>query len=188
MKNKQELSQVDIARIFFKIGTCSFGGWSTTAFLLEKELQLDRQAITPKRLNGAVAYAQILPGATQVAMVSNVGYKLRGVSGASIATVCYLLPALALITLFAIIYFRFAVGSGIMAYMGGLVAALGGVVLANAYNIGKRHATNYFLWTAVTLALGAKLILGINAVVIILVFGLAGLAYSLIASRRANKL
>lgn len=188
MKNKHELSWGDIARIFFKIGACSFGGWSTTALLLEKELQIDRKAITSKRLNGAVAYAQILPGATQVAIVSNVGYKLRGISGALVAAGCYLLPALTLITLFAVIYFRFAVGSGIMAYMGGLTAALGGVILANAFSIGKRHATNYLLWMAVILAFGAKLILGINAVVIILIFGLAGLACSLIVSRRANKL
>jgi chromate transporter len=146
VKNKHNLNWGYIARVFVKTGMYSFGGWATTALLLEKELQIDCKVITAKQLNGAVAYAQILPGATQVAIVSNVGYRLRGIPGALVATTCYLLPALTLITLFAFLYFQFAAGSGIMSHMGGLIAALGGVILANAYNIGKRHATNHWLW------------------------------------------
>lgn len=186
MENKHELSWGYIARIFFKIGMYSFGGWTTTALLLEKELKIDRKFIAAKQLNGAVAYAQILPGATQVAIVSNAGYKLRGVSGALTATACYLLPSIALITLFAIVYFRFADSSGIMTHMDGLIAALGGVILANAYNIGKRHASKCWLWLAVVVAFVAKFVLGINAVVIILAFGLVGLAYSMLVSRRGE--
>ena len=180
---KQAITDKKLILIFLKTGSSSFGGWSTTALLLEKEL-VDKKLLTKKQLDGAVAYAQMLPGATQVAIVSNVGYRLRGLKGALLATASYLLPALSLITLFAILYFRYLTGAGIMHHLGGLIAALGGIILANAYHIGKRHATHWVLWVAVIVAALSKLWLGMNALAIILLFGLVGLVFSWLKVRR----
>jgi len=71
-----------------------------------------------------------------------------------------------------------------MPHMGGLIAALGGVIVANAYNIGKRHVSHPLLWLAVIAALLARLVLDVNAVIIILSFGVAGLLYSFVAAKR----
>lgn len=167
----------ELAGIFLKVGASSFGGWSTTALLLEKELIAQRHAIRKEQLHGNIAYAQILPGATQVAIVSSAGYTLRGYMGALIAATCYLLPALSLITLFAVLYFHYAHDEQLANHMKGLIATLGGVILANAYRIAQRHVVRTALWAAVVVALIAKL-LGANAVVILLSFGGIGLAWS----------
>ena len=66
------LNYTDIAKIFLRTGMMSFGGWSTTALLLEQELVKKHKAMEASDIKGAVAYAQILPGATQVSIVSNV--------------------------------------------------------------------------------------------------------------------
>src|SRR5882724_745828 len=116
---KHTVSWKEITSVCVRIGARSFGGWSTTVLMLEKELVGERNVLTKEQLHGAVAYAQVLPGATQVAIVSNVGYKLRGIPGAFVATACYLLPALSLITMFAFLYFHFAYGSNVMAHMDG---------------------------------------------------------------------
>jgi chromate transporter len=168
----------DFALIFLTIGGRSFGGWSTTALLLEYELVTKRKVATKTQLNGAVAYAQMLPGATQVAIVANLGYRLRGIRGALISTTAYLLPALSLITIFGFVYFHYISGTQIMHHMGGLLAALAGIILANAYRIGKRHATHWLLWGVIVLAGIARLWWGINVLVIIVSFGLIGLACS----------
>lgn len=181
---KQAIGWGELGQIFFRVGARSFGGWSTTALLLEKELVTQRKAITKVQLHGAVAYAQILPGATQVAIVSNAGYKLRGIPGAFLATACYLLPALSLLTIFAALYFRYAQGSQFVNHLGGLIAALGGVIFANAYNIGKRHVTHPALWLFVASAFIARLFLGINAVFIIVGLGAIGLVSSWVKARR----
>lgn len=173
------LSAAQIVRIFLKTGALSFGGWSTTVVLLEKELGRKPAAMASVDLKGAAAYAQILPGATQVAIVSNVGYQLRGVSGALLATVSYLLPAISLMTLFAVLYFGYLRQSNILEHLDGLIPALGGIILANAYRIGSKHVTHPLLWLVVAGACLALLLLHIHALVIILLFGITALLLSL---------
>jgi chromate transporter len=186
VKSLKEITDKELALIFLKIGSSSFGGWSTTALLLEKELIDKRNLLARSQLDGAVAYAQMLPGATQVAIVSNVGYRLKGLRGAITATTSYLLPALSLITLFAAIYFHYVAGTDLMRHLGGLIAALGGIILANAYHIGKRHATHWTLWFIVVVAVIAKLWLGLNALIIIILFGAVALAVSWLKQRKQS--
>ena len=172
------LSYARLAKIFFKTGMLSFGGWSTTSLLLTKELTSKNKILPLKQLEGAVAYAQVLPGATQVAIVANVGYKLRNIPGACLATICYLLPSVSLITLFAALYFHYALTDNVAEHLGGVTAALGGIILANAYRIGSKHATHNGLWLVAGLAFIASLWLHVNAAFIILASAVGGLMFS----------
>jgi chromate transporter len=170
----------DLVKVFVSTGASSFGGWSTTTLLLEKELVDKRKILTQKQLKASTTYAQILPGATQISIVANVGYRLRGFTGALVATISYLLPAISLITIFAMVYFHFASDSAkLVAHLDGLIAALSGVILANSYKIGSKHTTKTWLWLLVAIAFTAKLWLGINALLIIVAFGVGGLVISL---------
>lgn len=180
------MNYVELIGVFAKTGASAFGGWSTTALLLEKELVDARKLLTSEDIKGATAYAQILPGATQVSIVANVGYRLHGFLGACMATAAYLLPAIGLITVFAVAYFHYANDAkDLMQYMDGLVAALAGVILANAYKIGSKHTTKAWLWLLVATAFVLKLWLGINALLIIVIFGLGGLILSWTSARKA---
>lgn len=178
MKRQDALGVRSLALIFLRTGSQAFGGWSSTALLLEKELVDHRKLITKVQLDGAVAYAQILPGATQVAIVSNLGYRLGGIRGALLSTSAYLTPAIGLILVFSVVYFHFISGTQFMNHMGGLIAALGGLILANAYHIGKRHVTRRILWVLVAGSGIANLWFGVTALLIITGLGLAGLTIS----------
>ncbi|MEK7152761.1 MAG: chromate transporter, partial [Patescibacteria group bacterium] len=98
-----------IARVFLKIGSQAFGGWPTSILLVEKEL-VDTGHLAKRQFQGAFTCAYLIPGALQVSFVSHVGYRLKGFGGATLATVCYLFPALSLIVLFAALYFRYFQG------------------------------------------------------------------------------
>lgn len=172
--------------IFLKTGAFSFGGWSTTVVLLEKELGNTAPKVTSIDLKGAATYAQILPGATQVAIVSNVGYQLRGFSGALVATLSYLFPAISLMTAFAWIYFGYMHQSNVLTYFDGLIPALAGIILANAYRIGSKHVTHPMMWGVVIAACLSLLVLKIHALVIILTYGIVALLLSLYLKRRAS--
>lgn len=173
-----------LLKTFIRIGSQSFGGWSTTVVLIDKALDSHTFKPASVDLKAATAYAQILPGATQVALVSNVGYQIKGFRGALLATVSYLIPAVALIIVFAFVYFRFLHSSDILDYLGGLIAALCGIILANAYKIGSKHVTHPVMWLLVVAACLALLLLQIHALAIILTFGGAGLAIAIIQRRR----
>jgi chromate transporter len=96
-----KISAIELALIFLKTGAFAFGGWSTTIVLIEKHLGAMTPDVASIDIKGAASYAQILPGATQVAIVSNVGYQLQGIKGAFVATISYLTPAITLMVLFA---------------------------------------------------------------------------------------
>lgn len=182
------MSYIELIGVFAKTGASAFGGWSTTTLLLEKELVDTRKLLTSHDIKGATTYAQILPGATQVSIVANLGYRLNGFLGACAATAAYLLPVIGLITLFAIGYFHYVDGiKNLMQYMDGLVAALAGVILANAYKIGCKHTTKVWLWLLVAAAFVLKLWLGVNALLIIVLFGLGGLVLSWTSARKVLK-
>jgi chromate transport protein ChrA len=182
---RRQLSYAEIFSRFFSIGCQAFGGWSTTALLLEKHFVHEHKAITETHLKGAVTYAQILPGATQIALVANVGYRLGGQLSALVAAVAYLIPATVLMTTFAAVYFHYARGHNLAPHLDGLVAGLAGIILANAYRIGKKYATTAWLWTAVLLAFGIRA-LSANPLFVILGFGFAGFVLSFVIKKRAK--
>ena len=179
------ISMRNISYMCFMTGARSFGGWSTTAILIEKELKLRSVHDSKELVDNAVAYAQILPGATQVAIISSIGYKLRGFRGALTATICYLMPAVGLMLLFAIIYFHFSANHHTAVKLGGLRAALSGVILANAYRIASRHTTHRILWLVVLSAFVAQLLLN-NSLIIILAAISMSLIYAVIIVKRVN--
>jgi chromate transporter len=168
---------------FVKIGASSFGGWSSTVLLLEKEF-VETGVLESNQLKGATAYANILPGGTQVSLVANVGYQLRGVTGAAVATVSYLLSAFTLIVLFAAVYFHYLHSGQLMHHIGGLIAALSGVILANAYRIGSKHIVHAGLWLAVIAAFAARLFLNVDTVLIIACFAVGGFVLSWLGHRK----
>ena len=177
----------DIAKTFLRVGALAFGGWSTTSLLLEKEFVGKRGLLTPHKLKNAVAYAQILPGATQVAIVANVGYQLRSFVGASLATICYLLPSITLMVMFAALYLHLAHDNvQLTKHISGLIAALCGVILANAYRIGKRHVDGYLWWLLAISAFIARLWLGINTLFILLLLGCIGLLLSWMQAKETD--
>jgi chromate transporter len=173
------ISTAKLIQIFLKTGAHAFGGWSTTVILLEKELGNIKPAVPAVDLKSAAAYAVVLPGATQVAIVSNVGYQLRGAKGALIATVSYLFPAISLMMLFAFVYFGHLHQTDLLNHLDGLIATLSGIILANAYRIGSKHVAHPLMWLLVIIACLALLLLKIHALVILLVFGMSGLLLSL---------
>jgi chromate transporter len=173
-----------IAILFLKVGARAFSGWPMAALIVEKELVEKERILTKKQYQGAFAYAHFIPGATQVAFISHVGYDLKGFLGSALATVCYLLPALTLMVIFAVVYFRYLQGMHFAAHIAGVSAALGGILLANAYRIGKGGASRSLLWLAVIVAFALKFWFDVNAAVIILMFGVGSVCVSVVRSRR----
>lgn len=177
-KNVEIASNLLIAKIFLRLGITSFGGWSTLALLLEEELAKKRNLLSAKDIEVSTAYAQILPGATQVAMVASVGYKIKRMPGAIIATTCYLFPSLAMITAFSIWYFNFSAQAELLYLIKGTTAALCGIILANACRIGLRHASRKYLWAAIGLAFASQFFFHYAGFFVIISFGIIGLGIS----------
>jgi len=157
------------------MGCVAFGGWSTTVILIEKKLINELGLLNKKQLQNAIASGQILPGAAQVIVVVQSAYYMRGIRGAVIAAAAYLLPSLALTVGFSFIYFGLLGDSNFDSRTLGLQAAVGGIILGNAYRIGKSNINSSWLWIAAVPACLATLVLHIPTIYTIFFYALIGI-------------
>ncbi len=94
----------EIFKTFFKVGTLLLGGGYVILPLLQSELVEKKQWIDSDELCEYYALSQSLPGVIAVNTATFVGHKLKGISGAFVATFGVLLPAFVAIILLATLF------------------------------------------------------------------------------------
>jgi chromate transporter len=90
-----------LAWALLRIGAVAFGGLGATLALLNRDLVERRGWLRSSDVTEALAYTKPLPGSTVVQVVTFLGWRLGGWPGAIIATVMFLVPAFAIMTVAA---------------------------------------------------------------------------------------
>ena len=117
-----------IARTFLGIGLSSF----SLAALGEAKSWVTgkRRWFTDDEYMEGLGLAQLLPGAPTVNLSSYLGFRLRGLPGAAVATVCFLTPCFLLMLLLSFLYLTY----GEMPVVSGLFRGLGALVVGLVFN------------------------------------------------------
>jgi chromate transporter len=161
---------------FLKIGATAFG--ETELALIEREFVDRRGVLTRDDLTEALTYTKALPGSTVVQIVAFLAYRLGGWIGSALATVAYLLPSAAAMTLLAFGYVAVSGLPLVRPAAEGLTGAAVGLLLATAWRLSKR-AIDPRQPLSVVLALGAVVLAGVaglSAAIVVLAAGLVGVA------------
>ena len=87
---------------FFRIGAFTFGGGWAMISLLERDIVNSQRWLTKEEFLDNLAISQSLPGILAVNMATAVGYKMRGIPGAIVATLGTILPSFLIILSIAI--------------------------------------------------------------------------------------
>lgn len=91
---------------FLQVGVSSFGG-STQSWIFRAVVD-ERRWLTEEAFLTGVTVAQILPGANPVNLSLYVGQQLRGATGALIATLGMVVPAICIVLIAGAVYARLA--------------------------------------------------------------------------------
>lgn len=183
MKHSDSLSYYELARIYLKVGMNAFGGWSTTYLLIEKEFAEKRVLLSKDQLETALASGQALPGPAQVTIAAQTSYYLKGVSGSLLATFCYLLPSVTATLAFSFVYFTYLSKNDVGNYTIGIQAAVSGILIGNAFKIGKRTATSSKLWALAIVGGAVYYFTNLPTMIIIFAFGAAGVIAGIVKQR-----
>jgi chromate transporter len=163
-------------RIFFKIACTSFGGFMAMIAVVQSEVVERRRLMAHAEMLDGVSLASILPGPVAVNLVAYVGYRLRGGLGALVSAFAAVLPSFVLIVLLSIAYFRWGQIPGVSKLFLGFLPAVTAVILAAAWNMGRKAVTG--VSTAVIAAASAAVLLLVggffSTLAIILAAGFAG--------------
>ena len=96
----------EVAIVFLKLGTICFGGPAAHIAMLETEVVTRRQWISQAQFLDLIGLTNLIPGPNSTELAIYIGYLRAGWWGLTIAGVCFILPAMAIVWGLAIGYDR----------------------------------------------------------------------------------
>jgi chromate transporter len=172
MKN---ISLKNIFLIFLKIGTFAFGGVYSMLTFFEKELVEKHKWITHEEFVESIALGQMTPGPPIVNTGICIGYKLKKIKGALIATVGQAFTGTVLAVALAIFYAKTRNNVLLMSVLKGVGAAVVGLLLSIVYKMAKETIRDYKTALFALSAFLALVVTKLNPIGIILASGILGL-------------
>jgi len=164
-----------LAWALLRIGAVAFGGLGSTLALLNRDLVERRGWLRSNDVTEALAYTKPLPGSTVVQVVTFLGWRLGGWPAAIVATVMFLLPAFAIMTVASAAVLALPDVSTVQNALVGLQVAVVGLLAAAMWHLARSEAGSLPLMIVLIAAFGAGLFT--NAALVVGVAGAVGIAF-----------
>lgn len=155
-----------------KLGAVAFGGLGAALTLLQRELVEKRGWLQASDLSDALAFTKPLPGSTVVQVVAFLGWRLRGWSGAILATLAFLVPSFGLMVLAAAISASLPNALWVEGALTGVQVAVVGLLAAAMWKLAQSEAKGRNLTLVLLAAFAVGLVL--NAALVVIAAGLLG--------------
>lgn len=185
-------SYIELIIAMVRTGILGFGGGPSVIPLIRHEAVVKYQWINDDEFGETLAIANALPGPIATKMSAYLGYRLKGVSGAIVATAAHILPTclamVALVTLVSVLS-----SSQIIQNMIGAVTPVIAVLLGiMAYEFGQKTLKGFGMIFGITLFLLAFVglqVLSIHPGIIVMIFLFYGAFHFKLKNRwhRPNK-
>ncbi len=163
--------------LFVKIGSMMIGGGYSMLPLLIRELVEKNHIITEDELTDYMAVAQCTPGVIAINTATFVGYKVRRVRGAIIASLGVILVPMALIIVIAAVLQNFASYPIVQHVFAGIRIAVCALISAAVLKLFKKTVVNPTTFVMFLLAFLFVAVGGVSPVFIVLGAAIVGLAW-----------
>lgn len=168
---------------FFKTGLFTFGGGYAMISILEEELVTKKHWITSRQMLDMLVIAESTPGVIAVNTATGVGFRVRGVLGAIVATIGVVLPSFVIISALSYVINAFADNTWYKAAFTGVQACVT-VLVVNAFiKMFRQLERGWFSALMLVAAFDVALFTDFNVIFLILIGGLLGIVYTLVADR-----
>ena len=168
---------------FFKTGLFTFGGGYAMISILEEELVTNKKWITTQDMLDMLVIAESTPGVIAVNTATSVGYRVRGVLGAILATLGVVLPSFLIITALTFFINEFSDNPWYQAAFTGIQACVT-ILIINAFvKLVKQVERSWFSIVLLIAAFAVAVFTDFDVIFIILIGGVLGVVYTLIKGR-----
>ncbi|MCX6791476.1 MAG: chromate efflux transporter [Candidatus Gottesmanbacteria bacterium] len=180
MTNKQpKLSE--FAKVVSYIGIIGYGGPAIIA-QMKKALVHKHQWVAEEDFMNTLSLAQILPGATGVALLGYLGYRMKGILGWIVGSFLYVFPAFLFTTVLSVLYFQYHSLSLVQKLFAGLGALVVGLLINAILQLskpvfGKADRKDYKGFLIALTGFSLAVFTHINVVFIILLSGFLGFLF-----------
>jgi chromate transporter len=169
MSIKKEL--LEIAKLFFKLGSIAFGGPAAHIAMMEDEVVKKRKWMTQEHFLDLVGATNLIPGPNSTEMTMHCGYERAGWKGLFVAGFCFIFPAVVITSIFAWLYQEYGQLPKVEPFIYGIKPAVIAIIIIAAFRLGKKAVKNIELAISGVLTLVACLF-GSNEIIALFGYGL----------------
>ena len=162
----------EIAGVFLRLGTVAFGGPAAHVSLMEEEVVRKRGWLSRDKFMDLYSLTNLIPGPNSTELAIHLGLERGGLAGLVLAGSLFILPAMAIVLLFAMLYTAYGQLPDMNGILYGIKPVILAIIVQALYRLGKSVLKN-----AASLALGilaaALSLMGVREIPILLAMGLA---------------
>jgi len=167
-----------LARAWFDIGTQSFGGGTSTLFMIRRVVVERMGWVSLRQFTESWALSQLSPGIHLVALAGLLGQRIAGVRGVLVSVAGMMVPAALITAILTAFFGRIAEVPLTIAALAGIGPVAGGMTIGLALTMARpvlKRGRFAFVDVAVIVAAFAILLAGAaQTIVVIVVAGLFG--------------
>jgi len=167
-------SLIEIAKLFFKLGSIAFGGPAAHISMMESEVVQKRKWMTHEHFLDLVGATNLIPGPNSTEMTMHCGHERAGWKGLFVAGICFIFPAVFITMIFAWLYEKYGEVPAAEMFIYGIKPAVIAIIIATSYRLGKKALKSIELGILGALTIIACL-LGVNEIIALFGCGLIGI-------------
>ena len=120
---------------FVQVGAFSFGGGYAALPLIEQQVVIEHNWLTPQEFTDIITISQMTPGPIAINSASFVGIRMAGIPGALVATMGCILPSLIIVSLLSWLYEKYRSMDAMQAVLACLRPAVVALIASAALTI-----------------------------------------------------
>lgn len=173
--------------IFCKVGLLMFGGGAAMLPILKAEIVDKRRYATSDELIDLYSISQCTPGIIAVNIATFIGHKLHGVSGAAVATLGVITPAVLIIVAVASILSQFMDNRYVIYAFSGIRIAVVALIINVVIDLARNNLNHWKKILIFALAFIAMLFMKISPALLVIIMGTGTIICGEIKRRSTKK-
>jgi len=166
----QELKE--IAALFLKLGTITFGGPAAHIAIMHDETVKKRKWLNDQEFLDLVGATNLIPGPNSTEMAIHIGFLRAGWRGLIVGGVCFILPAMLIVLLLAQVYVRYGTMPQAKWLLYGMKPVVIAIIIQALWNLGRKAVKGTLTATAALIVL-VLYFMGANEIALLFGGGLA---------------
>lgn len=184
MEHTQAHALRTLCTTFLKIGAFTFGGGYAMIPLIQREAVETHRWIDETEMLNMIAIAESTPGPIAINTATFIGYKVKGLTGAFIATVSVVLPAFLVILLVGLLLAFVQHNIWVQSAFAGIRAGVVVLIFSAVVKLAKHCKKDLFHLGIAAGAFLCVLLFNVNSIYVLIVAALLGVAVQV---RRAHR-
>jgi chromate transporter len=156
---------------FLKLGFTAFGGPAAAYGMMRQEFVVKKKWVTEETFLDYLGVANLVPGPNATELAILIGFNRAGWMGMLLAGICYILPAMLTVLIFAWAYVQFGTLPQLEGMLYGIKPVVVAIILSALWGMLKPRLRDY-LGLSVAVTVLAAYLLGVGPMILLLAGGL----------------